>query len=105
MFLISGFKKVGQRLLKEIEIFSGVEDNGKKGKQNELVGKIILADFLEYTLEKFINFIREVEGLSLYKKLVWEGIIIRKYLQFSIVNRQSASAPFRDGVIAKIKKI
>lgn len=72
----------------------------KKGKKSELVGKIILANFIQYPLEKFINFIREVEGLSLYKKLVWEGIIIRKHLQFSIVRVPLPS--LKDGVIAKI---
>jgi len=102
----------------------------KKGKQSELIGKIILADLLEYTLEKFINFIREVEGLPLYNKLVWEGIIIRKPLSIDDF-RLTPALPARhpaggrqaggrraaggsgpgiddfqsgDGVIAKIKK-
>jgi hypothetical protein len=53
----------------------------KNGKRRELIiGKIILADFLEYRLEKFIVFIKVVEGLPLYKKLIHEGIIIRKSL-------------------------
>ncbi|MBL7117315.1 MAG: hypothetical protein ISS94_00815 [Candidatus Syntrophoarchaeum sp.] len=29
----------------------------ENGKRNKLIGKIILADFLEYRLEKFINFV------------------------------------------------
>ena len=69
----------------------------KKGKQSELIGNIILADFLEYRLKKFINFVQAVEGLPLYKKLTHEGIIIRKPL--SIDDFQSG-----DGVIAKINR-
>ncbi len=52
----------------------------KKGKQSELIGRIILADFLEYRLKKFIHFDQAREVLPLYKKLTHEGIIIRKSL-------------------------
>lgn len=52
----------------------------KNNKQRKLIGKIILADLLEYRLEKFIAFIREVEELPFYKKLIREGVIIRKPL-------------------------
>ena len=71
--------------------------------QNKLVGKIILANFLEYGVEKFITFINEVEGLPLYKRLVKEGIIIRKSLPNAKVLRQkNATALAKSGVIAKI---
>lgn len=69
----------------------------KKGQQNELVGKIILANFLEYPMSKFLKYIHTVENQPIYIKLVDEGVVIRK--PFSIGNFQSA-----DGVIAKIKK-
>ncbi|MCL0079380.1 hypothetical protein M1O18_00500 [Dehalococcoidia bacterium] len=48
--------------------------------RSELIGKIILADLLEYPLEKFTDFIQKVEQLPLYKKLSREGIITRRYL-------------------------
>jgi len=76
-------------------------------KQRELIGKIILADFLEYRLEKFINFVRAVEALPLYKKLTREGIIIRKSLLGAKIlseEKESASVPFEIRVIAKISK-
>ena len=72
-------------------------------KRSELIGKIILADFLEYRLEKFINFVRAVEGLPLYKKLTCEGTIIRKPLLDAKI-LESVSVPSEVGVIAAIKK-
>jgi RNA polymerase sigma-54 factor len=79
----------------------------KKRQHSKLVGKIILADFLEYPLPKFINFIQAVEGLSLYKKLTHEGIIIRRSLLGAKVlkkEEKGISIPLGDGIIAKIKK-
>lgn len=74
-------------------------------KQRELIGKIILADFLEYRLKKFINFVRAVEALPLYKKLTREGIIIRKsLLGAKIVSEESDIVRSGVGVIAEIKK-
>lgn len=76
-------------------------------KHRKLVGKIILADFLEYRLEKFINFVRAVEALPLYKKLTREGIIIRKSLLGAKIlseEKESVSVPFEIRVIAKISK-
>ena len=76
-------------------------------KQRELIGKIILADFLEYRLEKFINFVQAVEALPLYKKLTREGIIIRKPLLGAKIlseEKGSVSVPSEVGIIAKIKK-
>lgn len=79
----------------------------KDGKRNKLIGKIILADFLEYRLEKFINFVSAVEKQPLYKKLSREGIIIRKPLSGAKIlsaEKESVSVLAGDGVIAKVKK-
>lgn len=74
-------------------------------KQNELVGKIILANFLECSVERFITFISEVEGLPLYKRLAQENIIIPKPLPGAKILRQkNATALAKVGVIAKVKK-
>ncbi len=76
-------------------------------KRNKLIGKIILADFLEYRLKKFINFVQVTEGLLLYKKLTGEGIIIRQPLldaKMASEERESVSVPFGGGVIAKTNK-
>jgi len=74
-------------------------------KQNELVGKIILANFLEYGVERFITFISKVEGLPLYKRLAQENIIIPKPLPGAKVLRQkNATALAKVGVIAKVEK-
>lgn len=75
----------------------------KKGKQSKLVGWIILADFIQYPLEKFIDFIKEVEGLSLYKKLAGESIIIRQPLLDTKIRRKSVHVPSRVGLIAEVK--
>ena len=50
------------------------------GKRTEHIGRIILANFLEYSLQKFINFIQAVEELPLYSKLADEGVIVCKPL-------------------------
>jgi len=74
-------------------------------KHRKLVGKIILADFLEYRLEKFINFVRAVKALPLYKKLTREGIIIHKpLLGAKIVSEESDIVCSGVGVVAEIKK-
>ena len=73
--------------------------------QNELVGKIILANFLECGVERFITFISEIEGLPLYKRLAQESIIIPKPVPGAKILRQkSAAALTKVGVIAKVKK-
>ncbi len=69
----------------------------KKEQQNKLVGRIILANFLEYSLSKFLKYVQTVENQPLYKKLIHEGVIIRR--PSSMGNFQSA-----DGVIAVVKK-
>jgi len=76
----------------------------KKGKQSELIGNIILADFLEYRLKKFINFVQAVEGLPLYKKLTREGVIIRKPLSIDDFRLMIDDFQSGDGVIAKINR-
>ena len=74
-------------------------------KQNEIVGKIILANFLEYGVGRFITFISKVEGLPLYKRLTQENIIIPKPLPGAKVLRQeNATALAKVGVIARVKK-
>lgn len=74
-------------------------------KQNKLVGKIILSNFLEYGVEKFSTFVSEVEGSPLYKRLVKEGIIVSKPLPDAEVLRQkNAAALAKVGVVAKIGK-
>ena len=76
-----------------------------KVKRNKPVGSIILADFLEYGLEKFIKFIQAVEALTLYKKLTCEGIIIPKHFSDAKILRDDSTFVHSvDGVIAKIKK-
>lgn len=67
----------------------------KKEQNNELVGKIILANFLEHSLLKFLKFIQTIEKLPIYKKLIHEGVVVRK--SFSSGNFKSA-----DGIIAQI---
>ena len=72
----------------------------KNESQGELIGKIILAEFLEYPMEEFINFIRELEELPLYQKLSYEGIITRRYFPDAKAVREG-SLP--SGVIAEVK--
>ena len=76
----------------------------KNNKQRKLIGMIILADLLEYRLEKFIAFIREVEELPLYKKLIHEDVIIRKPLSGAKILKDDSSLSYGVGVIAKIKR-
>jgi len=77
----------------------------ENGKRSELIGKIILADFLEYRLEKFINFVQAVEALPLYKKLTREDIIIRKsLLDAKILSGECDIVRSEVEVIAKVKK-
>ncbi len=74
-------------------------------KQNELIGKIILANFLERGIESFITFISEVEGLPLYKRLAQENIIIPKPLPGAkILRLKNTTALAKVGVIAKVEK-
>jgi RNA polymerase sigma-54 factor len=68
--------------------------------RSRLIGKIILADLLEYPQEKFTGFIQEVEQLSPYKNLFRKGIITRRYLPDAKVLR-GESPP--SGAVAKIK--
>ena len=72
-------------------------------KQNKLVGKIILADFLEYTVEKFLSFVSIVEGSPLYNKLAQEGIIVFKPLSGASMLREANVAVLaKAGVIGKV---
>jgi RNA polymerase sigma-54 factor len=76
----------------------------KNNKQRKLIGKIILADLLKYRLEKFWAFIREVEELPFYKRLIHEGVIIRKPLSGAKILKDDCSPSSGVGVIAKIKR-
>ena len=78
----------------------------RSGKRGELIGKIILANILEYRLEKFIAFIKGVERQPVYEKLTRKTIIIRRRLLDAKIlgEKKSDSVTLRDGVIAKIKK-
>jgi len=72
-------------------------------KQNELVGRIILSNFLEYSVERFIAFISDVEGTPLYKRLAQEGAVAPKCLpDASILRARNAAALAEAGVIAKV---
>jgi predicted GIY-YIG superfamily endonuclease len=72
-------------------------------KQPKLVGKIILSDFLEHSVEKFITFVSDVESSPLYKKLVREGVIMPRSLpEANILQEKNAVALTRPGVIARV---
>jgi DNA-directed RNA polymerase specialized sigma54-like protein len=74
-------------------------------KQNKLVGKIILSNFLEYGVERFNTFISDVEGAPLYKRLAQESVIVPKPLpDAKILRQKNAPALAKVGVIAKIGK-
>ena len=72
-------------------------------KQPKLIGKIILANFLEHSVEKFITFVSEVERTPLYKKLVQEGTIMPKSLpEATILEQKNAATLAKSGVITRI---
>jgi hypothetical protein len=71
--------------------------------QPKLIGKIILSDFLEYSVEKFITFVNDIERSPLYKRLVQEGVIMPKSLSgANILKRKNAAALAKSGVIAGV---
>ncbi len=71
-------------------------------KQPELVGKIILANFLEYSVERFIAFVSNIESSPLYKKLVQDGVIMPKSLA-GVLWQKDTAALARSGVIARVE--
>ena len=72
-------------------------------KQRKLIGKIILSNFLEYSVEKFITFISDVEESPLHKGLVQGGIIMPKpFPDANILTLKNAAALAKAGVIAKV---
>jgi len=72
-------------------------------KQPKLVGKIILSDFLEHSVERFITFVNDVESSLLYKKLVREGVIMPRSLpEANVLHEKNAVALTRPGVIARV---
>jgi hypothetical protein len=75
----------------------------KLKKQNELVGKIILSNFLEDSAEKFLNFINDIEESLLYRSLIQRGVIMPKSLpDANILRQENAVALAKSGVIAKV---
>jgi DNA-directed RNA polymerase specialized sigma subunit, sigma54 homolog len=74
-------------------------------EQNKLVGKIILSNFLEYGVERFITFVNDVEESPLYKRLVEEGIIVPTLLpDVKVLRQKNAPVLAKAGVVAKIGK-
>jgi len=72
-------------------------------KQNQLVGKIILSNFLELSVDKFISFVSDLESSPLFDRLAREGIIIPRLLSGATTLRQkNASALAKARVIAKV---
>jgi len=70
--------------------------------QPELVGKIILAKLLEYSMERFIAFVNNIESSLLYKKLVQDGVIIPKSVD-GVLWQKDTAALARAGVIARVE--
>lgn len=72
-------------------------------EQPKLIGSIILADFLEYGVKKFITFVSDIESSDLYKRLVGEGTVTSKRLpKVDVLRRRDAGALAKAGVIAKV---
>jgi len=72
-------------------------------KQPKLIGKIILSNFLEHSVEKFLSFISDVEGSPLYKRLIQEGAIMAKsFPDANILMQEDATALAKAGVIARV---
>jgi RNA polymerase sigma-54 factor len=71
-------------------------------RQPKLIGKIILANFLEYSVEKFITFVSDIERSLLYKKLVQRGVIMPKSLAGVLWQKDTATLA-KAGVIARVE--
>ena len=71
-------------------------------KQPKLIGKIILAKFLEYSVERFIAFVSNIESSPLYKKLVQDGVIMPKSLAGVLWQKDTATLA-KAGVIARVE--
>ncbi len=71
-------------------------------KQPKLIGKIILAKFLEYSVERFIAFVSNIESSQLYKKLVQDGVIMPKSLAGVLWQKDTATL-VKSGVIARVE--
>jgi len=71
--------------------------------RSELVGKIILSNFLEWSVEKFIGFVTDVERSSLYNRLVNAGVIMpRCFVDADILYQDNDRALAKSGVIARV---
>jgi len=72
-------------------------------KQTKLIGKIILSNFLEHSVKKFITFVSDIERSPVYKRLVQDGVIMPKsFPEANILRRKNATALAKAGVIAKV---
>jgi hypothetical protein len=71
-------------------------------KQTKLIGKIILAKFLEYSVEKFVTFVSDIERSMLYSKLVQRGVIMPKSLAGVLWQKDTATLA-KAGVIARVE--
>jgi hypothetical protein len=72
-------------------------------KRRKLIGKIILSNFLEHSVEKFITFVSDTESSPLYKRLVQDGVIMPKSLaEANMLEQKNAAALARAGVVAKV---
>ena len=68
----------------------------------KLIGKMILANFFEYSVERFIAFVSDIESSPLYQKLAQYGVIMPKSLAGVLLQKDTATLA-RDGVIARVE--
>jgi len=71
-------------------------------RESKLVGKIILANFLEYKVERFIAFVSNIGSSPIYKKLVQDGVIMPKSLA-EVIQQDDSATLAKAGVIAKVE--
>lgn len=71
-------------------------------RQSKLVGKIILANFLEYRMGKFIAFVSNIESSQLYQRLVQDGVITPQSLA-EVIRQEEPATLAKAGVIARVE--
>lgn len=71
-------------------------------KQPKLIGKIILANFLEYRVGKFIAFVSNIESSQLYQRLVQDGVVMPQSLA-EVIRQEDSATLAKAGVIAKVE--
>jgi hypothetical protein len=73
-------------------------------ERNQLVGRIILSNFLEYSPEKFLSFVAGIEQSLLYRRLVRAGVIMPKLIpSVSVLTQNNILTLARSGIVAKIE--